>query len=310
MRQVTWSTSDVEPREATGYWRDLVCATFVRVRVDPLADEGFTGTVSHTDLGGIGVSRLAAQPQSVRRDRALIAGEDDGYLLANIQLTGRGLVTQHGRAAVLDPGSLVFVDSTEPYAMEFAGAFTQLVIRIPQAQLPRRDLSASTAVALPGKGPAGVVTTFLSGLGDLAAPAARDLVPHALGLVGTALGWAAGSDLDGNAEFVRERIQRFLRLHAGDPGLDAETVAAACGVSRRTLFRALAGSESFGAQLRRLRVTRAQELLRAKPSWPLDVVAGASGFAGAAQLHRAFKVLTGVTPGEYRRGTRRHGPGH
>ncbi|MCT9931938.1 AraC family transcriptional regulator [Planotetraspora sp. A-T 1434] len=301
----TWSTSDVAPREATEYWRDLVCATFVQVRVDPLGATDLTGTVSHSQIGRMGVSRLTAGAQSVHRDRSVIASGDDEYLLVNIQLDGRGLVGQHGRDAVLSPRSLVFVDSSQPYSMKFTDTFAQLVIRIPQSLVPRRDLRAATAVELPGTGPAGVVTTFLAGIGGLEPSQAHELVPHALGLIDTALGWAARttSGEDAGPAYVRERIHQFLRLHAADPELDADLVAAACGVSRRTLFRALTGGESFGRQLRRLRVSMAQDLLRGKPSCPLDVVAGKCGFKGAAQLHRAFKAVTGLTPGEYREAT-------
>jgi AraC-like DNA-binding protein len=312
---VTWSTSDVPPREAVEYWRDLVCETFVQVRVDPLADLGFAGSVRTSRLGRIGVSQVTAGAQSVRRDRSLIAVSEGEYVLGNIQLSGHGLVTQHGRDAVLSPGSLVFVDSTQPYAMEFTSPFAQLVIRIPQSLVSRHDLRTAAAVELPGATPAGVVTTFLAGLAGLEPVQARELVPHALGLVDTALGWAAGTTpgTDADPAYLRERIHQFLRLHAANPKLDADRVAAACGVSRRTLFRTLAGGESFGRQLRRLRVTTAQELLRTKPSWPLDVVAAKCGFNGPAQLHRAFRVVTGLTPGEYRsavRGTQRHKAEH
>ncbi|HEY3471623.1 MAG TPA: AraC family transcriptional regulator [Amycolatopsis sp.] len=311
MHHATWSTSDVPAGQAADYWRDLVCATFVRVRVDPLARAGFAGTVSHRDLGALGVSRLAAGPQRVRRDPSLIASGDE-YVLANLQLDGQGLVTQHGRTGVLTPGSLVFVDSTEPYTMEFTDHFAQLVVRVPRAQLPRRDLHAATAVTLSGTGPAGVVANFLAGLSRLDPAPARDLAFHAVGLLDTALGWAArpASPVDGGLGFVRERVRQFLRRNFTDPALDADSVAAACGVSRRTLFRALAGGESFGTQLRRLRVARAHELVRAKPFRPLDLVAGECGFGSAAQLHRAFKALTGTTPAAYRAGTDRQEPGH
>ncbi|WP_273940673.1 helix-turn-helix domain-containing protein [Kutzneria chonburiensis] len=55
------------------------------------------------------------------------------------------------------------------------------------------------------------------------------------------------------------------------------------------------------ALLRRIRVERAQQVLRSNPRLPVAVVAQQCGFAGAAQLHRAFRRVTGGTPGDHRR---------
>jgi transcriptional regulator GlxA family with amidase domain len=96
-------------------------------------------------------------------------------------------------------------------------------------------------------------------------------------------------------------VHRFVRENACDPDLDAASVAAGCRISKRTLFRALADDEPFTSLMRRLRVERAQQTLRSNPRLPLAAVAQQCGFAGAAQLHRAFQRVTGGTPGDHRR---------
>ncbi|MEV7990619.1 helix-turn-helix domain-containing protein [Streptomyces sp. NPDC086077] len=40
--------------------------------------------------------------------------------------------------------------------------------------------------------------------------------------------------------------------------------------------------------------------MRTAPQRPLHLVAQQSGFGSAAQLHRAFRTVTGTTPGVYR----------
>jgi transcriptional regulator GlxA family with amidase domain len=185
--------------------------------------------------------------------------------------------------------------------MQFDGEFAQLVVRFPVDMLPRRTLRDATSTPLAG--PARLVTDFLLGLEKLDPAAASELVPHALGLLDTALGWAARRAVGEQSQLAitRERVHRFVREHASDTELGAAAVAAGCRISRRTLFRALADDEPLTALLRRIRVERAQQLLRSNPRLPIAAVAGQCGFAGAAQLHRAFQRVTGGTPGDHRR---------
>jgi AraC-like DNA-binding protein len=302
-----WSTSDVAAADSFGYWSDVICDAFVRVAARATGDTPFAGRIEHTDLAGLGLSTLSSGPQEVVRTRRQIARDPDAYLLANIQVAGEALVQQGGRAASLMPGAMAFVDSTRPYTLSFTGPFSQLVVRVPRSLLPDRPFTRATAVGLDVSGPGRLVADFLLGLDrqhriDPAAAAA--LLPHALGLVETALDWAGGTGHPESSDaLTRERIIRFVSRHAHDPDLDANAVAVACGFSRRTLYRALAGGgDSLTALIRRERVARARRMLRSRPDRPLSAVAQECGFGGPAQLHRAFRTVTGTTPGAYREG--------
>lgn len=299
-----WSTADVPAGEAASYWREAVCEAFVQVHVQPGLDAGFTGSMSYKQIGKVGLSTVSSRAQRVHRGRGLIAKADERHLLANIQLAGTGLVSQDERSAVLTPGSLTLVDSAEPYAMEFTGEFTQLVLRIPWSLLAPGIGRAATGIALPASGPAGIVTDFLRGVDRMDVEPAGELMPHALGLIETAMRWAGGSartESEGIA-FTRERIQRFVRAHHADSRLDVGMVAAGCRISRRTLFRALAEDEKLTALIRRSRVEAAIRLLRTRPNLPVPALARECGFGGVAQLHRAFKSVTGTTPAGFRAG--------
>lgn len=116
------------------------------------------------------------------------------------------------------------------------------------------------------------------------------------------------------ADAVRERTRRarsrevWLRsalqlIH--DCYLDKLTVqgiAMAVGVRPLVLGRSFrkAFGCSPGEMLRRRRVDRAEELLRRR-DLPIAEIALASGFADQAQLTKAFRRITGSTPGRYRR---------
>lgn len=99
-------------------------------------------------------------------------------------------------------------------------------------------------------------------------PGTRALIPHAVGLLDSALGIARGTRASARSSALsRERIHQFIRRYAHDPARDAGAVAADCGSSRRTLFRVLSdGGETFTAVLRQVRIEKVQAMLRSAPT--------------------------------------------
>lgn len=303
---VTVSTESVRPAEAFAFWQDLICDTFVQLSAAPTTDSQFRGRITHSVAGDLELTTVRASGQRVRRTPRLIARSSEEYVLASIQLAGRGTVAQDGREARLVPGSMSFYDTTRPYTLHFADAFEQLVVQVPRRALPAGTVARATGVTLGADSSARLVADFFRGLArrqgtDPAGTAA--LVPHAIGLLGSALALATGPLLPAPpAALDRERVLAHLAAAHADPRLDADAVAAACHLSRRTLFRLFEDeSEGLGDALRRVRVTAAQALLRNEPRLPLAAVAGRCGFAGEAQFHRAFRTVTGTTPAAYRR---------
>ncbi len=297
-----WSTGSVAESDAFDYWRDMICDAFVQLSARPRSDEPFSGRIDHRDLDDVQLSTVTAGPQQVDRTRSLIARSQEEFVLASIQLDGRGRVHQDGRDAVLAAGSMAFYDSTRPYTLTFDDSFRQLVVQVPRGVLSRRRLAAGTAVTLSRQGPARLVSDFFVGLARECGTEsdARPLVPHAVGLLDFALGLAT-DDAQENQAVLAGRVRDAITRAAADPDTDVDRVAAACRMSRRTVFRVLAeDGTTFTAQLRAERVRRASVLLRTRPDLPVAAVADRSGFGGDAQLHRAFRRELGTTPARYR----------
>jgi AraC-like DNA-binding protein len=304
LSRTLWSTTEVAVSDAYEYWVGAICETLVQVAGRATGDAPFHGRIDHATPGGIGLATVAAGPQEVVRTDRLIARDQEALLLVNVQTCGQSVVQQDGRSAALSPGMMTFLDTTRPYTLEFSRAFSHLVVGIPQAFMPGRSLAGVTALELDGHGPGPLVAEFLVGLDrqqrdDPAIAAA--LLPNAVSLLESVLDWVdRGRASETSAVLARERIHRFVRQHIHDSSLDAARVAAGCGLSRRSLFRALsADGESLTQLIRRLRVDRARHLLHARPDMPLAAVAAQSGFGGASQMHRAFHSVVGMTPGDY-----------
>jgi AraC-like DNA-binding protein len=108
-------------------------------------------------------------------------------------------------------------------------------------------------------------------------------------------------------ETVRARLEEAmrLRLHQGEPG--ADDLAHELGFSRSTLFRRLREEgTSFALVLDGLRRDLALQFVAGSGN-SLAEIAYLLGFSEPAALSRAFQRWTGMTPGHYRKRSRRAG---
>ncbi|MFJ4466376.1 AraC family transcriptional regulator [Streptomyces sp. NPDC089424] len=304
--RVIQSPADAVGADTSAYWIDAIWSALLPAWIRAPASAPLQGRLEHVACDGIGLTVVECTPQQVSRTRKLIARDGRDDVLVDIQVTGHGWVHQDGRHAFLSPGVMTFTDSTRSYALEFDDEFSQLVIRVPRARLSHRSLQAVTAVALDAAGPGRLVAEFWRGLERkhrTDPQGVEALIPHAVGLLDWAVGWARGAvpSTSAAADMTYERIHRFVRRHACDPSTDADMAAAACGISRRSLFRALAlHGESFTSLVRAQRVERARQLLLSAPGRSVASLATECGFGGETQLHRAFREVTGLTPAAYR----------
>ncbi|XVV08924.1 AraC family transcriptional regulator [Actinoplanes sp. CA-131856] len=278
-----------------GSYRAAINRTFVPLTAAPLGAAPFHARLRPSGDGDLRITTVAASPHRVRRT-------DDSaepYALATIQVTGHSEVQQDGRTARLAPGDLVFCDSTRPFGFTFTDPFEQVVVQVPRQLVADRSLRRATAVPLDGTGPAGAVAAFFRALPP---DVPTGFVPHAIALLGEALTLAAGGPgPQPDGDLARERVLDHLRRSFRDQHLNADAVAHACHLSRRALFRLFTGEPlSWADELRHLRVAEARRLLRLHPHRPVADIAPACGFAGETQLRRAFREVTGTTPGAFR----------
>src|ERR1700733_7194089 len=102
---ICFSTATVDRRSQLSYWREVVCATFVGLDVDPLqrATAGFRAEVTARRLGGMQVATVVSEPHAVFRSPALIRSSADDDLFVNLAAGGGAVVAQGRREGVLPP---------------------------------------------------------------------------------------------------------------------------------------------------------------------------------------------------------------
>lgn len=311
---VSFSTATIDRRSQLTYWREVVCATFVRLDVElpPQPSAGFRAHVTAQSLGHMRVAVVVSQPHAVVRSPEMIRRWAEDDFLVNLAIRGRAVVAQDGREATLDPGDFTVFDSARPYRIACPDPFCLLVLKIP------RDLFVSHCQLAPGvtasavRGDRGVGALFSSLLRSLPAHA-QGLPPGVVGQVGvnvlevlaTVMSDLAGSSrpaVPREAQLLRAR--RYITEHLGDPDLAPPTVAQALGVSVRYLHLLFQGeSTSPFRWIVEQRLELAARLL-ANPrqaSRTITDIAFGVGFKDTSHFSRAFKQRYGIGPREYRR---------
>lgn len=112
-----------------------------------------------------------------------------------------------------------------------------------------------------------------------------------------ALAGAAGAKAGREPAAVRHAVG-YLEAHYAEP-VSLDRLAAVAGVSRFHLahaFKREVGLPPHAYQTQ-LRVTHAMRMLRR--GWTISRAAFATGFAAQSHLHRHFKRVLGITPGQY-----------
>jgi AraC-like DNA-binding protein len=312
-----FSTASVDWRSQLSYWREVVCATFVGLDVEPLPQPttGFRAEVRAQSLGSLRVATVVSQPHAVFRSPARIRSSPDDDFFVNLAVGGQTIVAQDGREAILRPGDFAIYDSARPCRIACHNPFRLLVLKIPRDQFAARFQLPPGITATAVRGDRGAGALFVSLLASMPAHAA-ELSPQLTEQVGGNVLELLGSALSEHAAGTRPalpreaqllRAQRYITDHLGNPELSPAGIAEALGLSVRylQLLFQTENTSPFRWILAR-RLERAARLLTdpRQPSRSITSIAFAVGFKDSAHFSRVFKQRYGVGP----RGYRQHGP--
>jgi AraC-like DNA-binding protein len=300
-----WSTEEVEQRHALAYWVDTICDRFLELEIDTPLRHRFRASLDQTDLGPATASFIRADVQHVRRTRAKIAQLSAPiYVLLQLR-EGHIQFRQLGRETLVGPGECVFIDGTEPYELECPQPTNALALRLPATWLSRW-LARPEHLAARRFGAGGWSAALCAALSSLDITScdqlalSRDQVAEQ---IASLLTLAVGNESRTQPGHPRlfDRLMHTLKGRFHDPDLSLASVAAAHGISKRTLYYAFAeANTTFVNQLMSLRLEHARQLLSAR-DLSVTEVAACSGFNDSSHFARRFRRHFGVAPGQLRR---------
>jgi AraC-like DNA-binding protein len=297
----------IHPRDRRAWWVDEVCAN-CHVDCEPEQGAQFFGQAGLADIGqevqiGIGGSRaqvLTRSPQQIARG--------DERLFITLAGSGRSLVRQDGREAVLTQGDFALTDRTRHYQFACEGEFSHTLLMMPRDLLLRRvgSVERFTAVRIDGqKGFGGLLSPMLQNLHAqlLAIPA--DMRPriaeNIVDLIATAL-LSERADAQSLAPMTYVRVKFWIETHLTEE-LSADRIAAACGVSVRHLNRLFARDGTSLMQHvwgRRLECCRRALIDPIMVHRSISEIALATGFRDLSHFSRAYRARYGRSPRDER----------
>ncbi len=307
-------SGDVQPADRTTAVREAIAKEFVSL------DIGFPGAEVPavrsmiSDIGDLRVCSISSNIVQAKRSAELARDELEPSVFLGVQTSGRCLVDQHGREAVLGPGRLVLFESTAPFSLVDAAGITQVKIRIPMDRLalPREVVTRATAVALvPDHPVADLAAVYFQRMAAqperFSEPAAASVSQPSIELVRALI--TIHLDLTNVAAesmqaTLRLRILEYVRANLRDVNLSATQIAAEHHISVRHLYQVLAdGQVPLGSWIRTQRLEGCRiDLTRPElQTLSIATLARRWGFADASTFGRVFRSAYGVSPREYRR---------
>lgn len=299
----------------------------------PGNDKGTPGVrpqVRSVRLGPVRVADATGLEMPARRPPPAVSGDDPELYRLLLVLGHRPGPQRRGPGAGLHPGDLVLSEASPPLddwdvpdrrtegrlCGAAPGSIAEGVILLfPRELLPLPDSSVRrlTARRLPGDGGVGAL---LAGLLEQTLEQAARLMPSDAGRLASAIVDLVTAVLDrelrtgAEATPPGERAELFLRVrsfildHLGEPWLSPTAIAAAHGISVRSLHRLC---EEHGTRVGELIRTERLAHCRRDLSDPLlgdqpvHLIAARWGFTDASHFSRAFRAVYGLPPGEHRR---------
>lgn len=242
---------------------------------------------------------LAKSPLDVRR-------EDGQFYFLIHQASGTSVLSQGGRQAMLAAGDSALIDSRSGSEFVYLGGMRHISLHLPCEAVERRLQGRRPRLCetIPGSSPFGAVLgRFIDEIASRHTLfGERDGAAMGEALLALLAPLADDTELAGGRLRDQARVAAYIEARLGDE-LDVETMARACAISVRSLYRLFEERGStLGTFVRERRLARCAQALAAPASRHESVtqIALRWGFKDCAHFSRCFRAHFGMAPRDYR----------
>jgi len=309
----SFSTAVVPPSRRSAFWNDAVCRVFTQLDARPRDSYGFNASLQRVDLEDLSLSRAVSTACRLQHTDVRARSQSEEVFLLHLQANGESIHVQNGREATLRTNDFTLCASTNAYALAFESVNDMLVLRIPANRLRSRipDPERFTAITILGNNGTGSLVSqamqqwWTLCAAGLDAEISRRIGDNILDLLVTALCAQQPTTVTARSTSNARRLQiiAMIENRLTDPGLNAQSIAAALGLTPRYLHRMFeAYGETLGQRIlrRRLEVCAMRMRDPALRARSVTDIAFDCAFSDASYFSRCFRRRFGVTPREYR----------
>lgn len=306
------STSTNSHGERVDFWREMILRLFADVDIRSVGASDFFGKVKSQKCDMLRISDVSAASQSVNRRYLEPRNRDEDKYFAVLMLEGTEALEQDGNRVIIRPGEFAVYDATRPHYLSFTESWRQIIVSVPRASLNQRimNMERRTATAISTETPTGrVMRLFLQGvaaqIGQFTSSEMATLSESATNLISLAMGNMYPLDTEHSScqTLALVRVKIYVNDHLRVPGLSANQIASASGLSSRQINRLF---ESEGLSLMRYVLRRRLERCGMDLRSPVHMMRRVSdiaydwGFNDLSHFNRAFRDFYGCSPSEWR----------
>jgi AraC-like DNA-binding protein len=306
------TTDDVPEADRFGLWSAAVFSTLA-ISAQPIPDaEGpFAARFSARSSGPLLNCRFDSDGfHATRKDREIAHRQWHGYRVYReasagvwFRIAGQEMLSATGDLLVTDADALFEARPVHRYADEsWLLPKSLLGPHLPARGRPRLiRLSGASGV---GALAAGYLESLTEHWDSISEPAMSSVADTLARLIGIACGGSAADQPDAVRAGRLVEARRHIDRHLADPALSPAGVAAALGISVRTLHLLFEPTgSSFARYVQRRRLEECRTALLANPKRPVTDIAFAWGFINLSTFYRVFKGAFDMPPSDLRAGS-------
>ncbi|MBA8824052.1 AraC-like DNA-binding protein [Saccharopolyspora lacisalsi] len=304
-RSLRFTTQGIAPASRVHLWERHNARALIPLDIRTIDESPLQAREINVHLPHLSLAQVNGSPQIVERSESFIGDNPRDAVAIYFATQGDAFFFHCGGNESLKPGQAIMYDTDLPFTRGFARGLEELVLTIPRAVY--RDLTGEESLREPVVFPFGsdadtTAQALVKLLRSTVVPQANGSAPHTpdaeRGLLDLLRPLVVHRQA-GNGSCYVSAAKDYVERHLADPGLSAQQVAAAVGISPRHLARAFAETGlTLREYLRDRRLDRAWELLTAPGAEDLALgeLAPRVGFSSHNYFSRAFRSRFDVTP--------------
>lgn len=306
------STAAVAEPDRVPFWNEHNIQNLVGLRCSAYSEDGLLAQQTNLASSGLNIADIRGNEHVIERPPEFVRAYPKEAMFVSFLLEGYAFHYQNGICLNVNPGELVVYDTTMPYLFGFTSSMRQILVDIPRETFRERCLQHQLAgpVKLGARSgshqalAAVLRRVLVNAVDDPMAASAQDVESNIYDLLLGLMLDHAGQGGKGPASATHLLVAKdYVDRNIADPGLTAERVARATGVSLRHLNRLFVREETTVAQFitqRRLDRARTDIAGSGQREAGIAEVAYRWGFASHAHFTRVFKARFGHTPSHAR----------